>query len=199
MFDVSGCVKIRNSKMRTNASPRGSPRIRLISSLAMLVLVIGGVSFYSVRKTGDLFAIGENDHIRCAIEATASRQDGLGQFASMLPPVLEAAGADYVVASAHRCNVDGRSFFHVILQRNRTLISLILTPRSEQEVFPRALAGRVVHASGIPVHEGTRAGYSVAAFESGAYLGYIVSTLQGQQESDLAARVAPVMDRYIKP
>ena len=70
-------------------------------------------------------------------------------------------------------------------------MSLILTPRGGQEVFPRTLAGRALH-------EGRRDGYSVAAFESGAYLGYIVSALPAQQNGELAARVAPVIDRYTK-
>ena len=38
-------------------TPRGSPRVRLISSLAMLAVAIGGVSYYSVRMTGQLHAL----------------------------------------------------------------------------------------------------------------------------------------------
>jgi hypothetical protein len=186
--------------MRPNANPRGSPRIRLFSSIAMLVLIVGGVLFYSIRKTNELFAIGVNDHARCATAGAVPQQEGLGtQFAPMLQPVLDAAGTDYAAVSAHRCNIDGRAYFHIILRRGQTLVSLILTLRGEQELFPRALAGRVVHAAGIPLHEGKRDGYSVSAFESGAYLGYIVSALPDPQNGELAARAAPVIDRYMKP
>jgi hypothetical protein len=182
--------------MRTNGSPRGSPRIRLLSSFAMLALAIGGVTFYSVRKTGELFDIGVNDHIRCAIAGRSpDRIPGLGtQFAPMLQPVLDAAGADYTTVSAHRCNVDDRAYMHIILRQltqSHTLVSIILTRRGDQEIFPRALAG--------PLHEGKRDGYSVAAFQSGAYLVYIVSAPPGQQNGALAARVAPVIERYVKP
>jgi hypothetical protein len=177
--------------MRTNGSPRGSPRIRLLSSFAMLALVIGGVSFYTVRKTGELFDIGVNDHARCAVAGTFPQQrQGLGtQFAPMLQPVLDAAGPDYANVSAHRCNVDDRAYTHIILRRGQTLVSIILTRRGDQEVFPRALAG--------PLHEGKRDGYSVAAFQSGAYLVYVVSALPGQQNAELAARVVPVIERYL--
>jgi hypothetical protein len=186
--------------MRVNANPRGSPRIRLFSSIAMLFLIIGGVSIYSIRKTNDLFAIGVNDHARCAIAGAIPQQEGLGtQFAPMLQPVLDAAGTDYAAVSAHRCNIDGRAYFHIILRRGQTLVSLVLTLRGDQEVFPRALAGRVVHAAGTPLHEGNRDGFSVAAFESGTYLGYVVSALPGEQNSELAVRVAPVIVRYTKP
>jgi hypothetical protein len=183
--------------MRTNARPRGSPRIRLISSVAMLALVIGGVSVYSIRKTSELLEIGLNDHVRCAIAAAFPRQTGLGdRFAPMLQPILDAAGRDYAAVSVHRCDGDGRAYFHIILRRGQTPVSLILTLRGGAgEVFPRAVFPRALFG---PLHEGKRDGYSVAGFESGAYLGYIVSALPGSQNSELAARVAPVIDRYTK-
>jgi hypothetical protein len=177
--------------MRTNGSPRGSPRIRLLSSFAMLVLVVGGVWFYSVGKTSELLDIGVKDHVRCAISGRSPNQtQGLGtQFAPMLQPVLDAAGADYAAVSAHRCNVDDRAYFHIILRRGQTPVSIILTRRRDQEVFPRTLSA---------LHEGSRDGYSVDAFASDGWLGYVVSALPGPQNGQLAARVAPVIDRYTK-
>jgi len=182
---------MRNRVLGTN--PRGSPRVRLISSVAMLVVVIGGVWFYSIRKTAELFDFGVNDHVRCAIAIAVPRETGLGTaFAPMLQPAADAAGRDYTAVSDHRCNVDGRAYTHIILRRGQTLVSIILTRRGGEEVFPRTLAGRALH-------EGRRDGYSVAAFESGAYLGYIVSSLAGPQNGELAARVAPVIEGYMKP
>jgi hypothetical protein len=171
-------------------SARGSPQVRLISSLAMLILVIGGVWYYGVRKTGELFEIGVNDHVQCAIAGTYPGQtQGLGdQFAPMLQPMLDAAAGDAVV-SAHRCTVADRAYVHIILRRGPTLISVILTQRGAQEVFPR-LPGAL--------HAGSRDGYSMAAFESGAYLAYIVSTLPGPQNRELAARLKPIIDRFAK-
>jgi hypothetical protein len=160
----------------------------------MLAVVAGGVWRYSIRKTDELLDIGVDDHLHCAIGQApkAERAEGLGtQFAPMLEPVVDAAGADYTVISAHRCNVSGRTYFHIILKRGQTPVSVILTPRDAQEVFPRTLSSRL--------HEGTRDGFSAAGFHSGAHLGYIVSALPGQQNSDLAARVAPVIDRFTKP
>ena len=124
--------------------------------------------------------------------------EGLGsQFAPMLQSLLDVDGLDEVV-SAHHCTAGGREYINVILRRGGTLVSVVLTQHGDQEVFPRALAGRVVRAAGIPLHEGTRDGYSVAAFESGAYLAYIVSALPGPQNSALASRLAPVIERYTK-
>jgi hypothetical protein len=164
----------------------------------MLALAVGGVSFYSMRKTGELFEIGVKDHVRCALAGSSPNQpQELGaEFAPMVQPILDAAGAEYAAVSAHRCTVEGRAYIHIILRRGQTPVSVILTRRGDQEVFPKILAGRIIHAGGIPLHEGSRDGYSVAAFDSGAYLGFVVSALPGEQNSELAVRVAPVIDRY---
>jgi hypothetical protein len=176
---------------------RGSPQVRLISSLAMLAVVIGGVSYYAIRRTNELLDIGVNDHVQCAIAGTYPRQTqkaemaaGLGaQFAPMLQPLLDAAGADYTVVSAHHCTAAGRAYFHVVLRRGRTLVSVILTQRGDQEVFPRGLGA---------LHTGNRDGYTVAGFEPDGYLAYIVSALPGQQNKELAGRLAGVIDRFAK-
>jgi hypothetical protein len=124
--------------------------------------------------------------------------EGLGDpFAPMLQPLMDAAGLNDVV-SAHHCTAEGRQYTHIILRRGQTLVSIILTRRGDQEVFPRALAGQVVRVAGIPLHEGTRDGYSVAAFESGDWLAYVISALPSRTNSELAGRVAPVIDRYTK-
>jgi hypothetical protein len=175
-------------------TPRGSPQVRLVSSVAMLILVIGGVWYYAARRTGELFDIGVNDHVQCAIAGTyPGRTQGLGaQFAPILQPVLDAAAGDTLV-SAHRCTVADRAYFHIILRRGpgreSTLISIILTQRGVQEDFPRLPSA---------LHTGSRDGYSVAAFESGAYLAYIISTLPSRQNRELAVRLEPIIDRFAK-
>ena len=84
----------------------------------------------------------------------------------------------------------------MIVRRNSMLISVILTRREKADAYPRAIGMRVVEISGIPVHGGEMSGYSVAGFEAGNYLGYVVSGLPGQQNDQLAGRVAPVIRRY---
>lgn len=162
----------------------------------MLAVAIGGVSYYAVRKTGE-FDIGVKDHVHCAIAGTYPRQTqraemaaGLGtQFAPMLQPLLNAAGAGYTAVSAHHCTVAARTYVHVILQKGQTPVSVILTRREDRDVFPRALSS---------LHEGSRVGYSVAAFDSGPYLAYIVSALPDRQNHELAGRLAPMIDPFTK-
>ncbi len=174
----------------------------------MLLLVAAAMAWYSVRKTNQLFDTGINDHVECAIAGTylrqtqtAEKEKGLGsQFGPMLQPLVDAARTagigDIATVSAHQCTAAGRSYTHVILERGQTPVSVILTPRRNEEVFPRLLSGQVVDVAGIPVHEGRRRGYSVAGFESGAYLGYVVSALPDGQNGALATRLVPVIVRY---
>jgi hypothetical protein len=180
--------------------------VRLISSFVMLAVVAGGVTFYSIRKSNELFDVGLSGHVHCSVAGTwphqaqkAGMEAALGsQFGPMLDPVLNATGEKMALA-AYQCTVEGRSYFDIVLQRSQALVSVLLTQRKDQEVFPRALAGAVTQISGIGLHESERQGYSVAAFESGAWLGYVVSALTPPQNHVLAARLIQVVDRYTKP
>ena len=188
------------------ASPRRAAGWgRLVSSLVMLVIVMGGVLFVSHRKTSDLLALGVNDHVHCAIAGNYPRQtmrvqmtEGLGpQFAPMLEPVIEAADMDSIV-SAHRCTIMGRSYVHVILRRGQMLLSVILTRRGNGDVFPGDEMARMVHHSEVPMHDARMAGYSVAGFESGEWLGYVVSAMPDTRNRELAERIAPVVENYTR-
>jgi hypothetical protein len=178
---------------------------RLVPSLVMLVIVIAGVLFVSHRKTNDLLALGINDHVHCAIAGNYPRQttrvemtEGLGpQFAPMLQPVVEASDMDSIV-SAHRCTIMGRSYVHVILRRGQMLLSVILTRRGNGDVFPGEALARMVHHSEVPLHDASMAGYSVAGFESGAWLGYVVSAMPDSRNRELAERIAPVVENYAR-
>lgn len=196
-------TRVRGRLARPGSASRGpSSSGRLISSLALLAVVLAGTQYYAVAKTRRLFQTGVDDHIRCAIAGAYPRQNSreemigaLGPWAPILQPVVDQAPGNSLV-SAHRCTVNGRNYVHIILRRNQTLISLIMTRRAEGETFPRSLTARVVNVSGISLHEGALEGYSVSGFVSGAWLGYVISGLPGGNNEELARRVAPVIARY---
>jgi hypothetical protein len=174
----------------------------LISSLGMLVVVLIAMQVYSIRKTGDLLRIGAEDYTRCALAGAYPHQTdrkemtlGLGLFGPVLQPVLDQATGDEVVA-AHQCMVNDRTYFEIILQRGRTLIAVALTRRTATDAFPRSLMADTVKASGTTVHEGRVDGYSVAGFESGNYLAYVVAALPKDETTALAARLVPVIRKY---
>jgi hypothetical protein len=168
----------------------------------MLVVVFIAMQVYSVRKTGDLLRIGADAYTHCTLAGAYPHQSdrkemtlGLGLFGPMLQPVLDQAAGDEVVA-AHQCTVNGRNYFQIVLQRGRTLISVALTKREDADAFPRSLMADTVKASGTTVHQGTVDGYSVAGFESGVYMAYVISALPKDETTALAARLVPVIRRY---
>jgi hypothetical protein len=189
--DLEGRVRTRLE----GASGRGASGWgRLLSSVALLVFMLGGAQYWAVQKTRDLLRIGVNDHIHCAIEGEYPKQttraaaiEAMGPYSLMLEPILNQFANDSLV-SAHRCTINGRDYMHIIVRRNNMLISFVMTRRGKTEAFPRV--------SWMRGHAGNIDGYSVAGFEAGNYLGYVVSELPGQQNDQLAERVAPVVRRY---
>jgi hypothetical protein len=173
-----------------------------------LAIVAGLWQYTAHRRLDELLRVGLNDHVHCGIAGAYPHQkqrlemtDGLGpEFAPMLQPVIDRAAAGRAtpdtVESAHRCTVNGRAYVHIILKRGDTLISVIVTRRSEDEAFPRGLAARLMRASGVELHQESLEGYAVAGFESGAWLGYVVSGLPASENEALAARLAPVVRRF---
>jgi anti-sigma factor RsiW len=178
----------------TPAPPRRptSQRARLISSIAMLAVAIGGVWFYSVHKTAQLFDLGVAAHVQCAVAADTNKRLPASALATMLGAQIAAAESGAELVAAGTCSAGGRDYTDVVLREKKALVSVAVTIRAEQELFPRALAGRVVNA----IHMGDRGGYAAAAWESGMYLAYVVSSLPDDQNEQVALRVAPVINGF---
>ena len=201
--DLEARVRARLASTEPGRRRAGWPA--LMGSLAILVVVAGLWQYAAHRRTAELLRVGLNDHVHCGVAGGYPHMterhemvEGLGpEFASMLQPVIDRVSTDRsepdTVESAHRCTVNGRSYIHIVLRRQGTLISVILTRRGESESFPRALAARVIHASGIDIHADSLDGYSVSGFETGGWLGYVVSGLPAPENEAISVRVAPVM------
>ena len=170
---------------------------RLISSVAMLVVAAVGVSYYSVRKTNELFDIGVKAHVQCAVARYESQSAQASALADALKAALAAGGMRIVALQT--CSAAGREYTHIVLRQGSDAVSVALTRRGEQEIFPRAFAGHVVNTAGIPIHEATRGAYRVAAFDAGPYLAYVVSALPDAESDALAARLAPLISQYAAP
>jgi hypothetical protein len=164
-----------------------APKARLISSLAMLAVVAGGGWFYSVHKTGELLDIGVNAHVQCVVTAVSPATPHPSSEAERLGADL--TGAGFQVGSTGKCAAVSRDFDLVVLEQSKTPVSIALTRRNPQDVFPRSFSGNL--------HEGDRQGYAVAAFESGGWLAYIVSALPDDQHHALALRLTPIISRHL--
>jgi hypothetical protein len=158
----------------------------------MLAIAIGGVWFYSVRKTAQLFDLGVNAHIQCAVAADINRRLPHSDLADAFGAQLAAAGKQELVA-AGTCSAAGRDYTEIVLREQKALISVAITHRGDQDIFPRALAGRVENG----IHLADRSGYSVAAFDAGPYLAFVVSNLPDDRNEQLAQRFAPILSRSV--
>ena len=155
-------------------TPRAQ-KTRLLSSLAMLALAVGGVWFYSVRQTNELFDIGVRAHLQCTVAGNYKPAATNGQLARDLG------------GEEHECSAGGKDFELVVLQRNGTPVSVALTRRGEQEFYPRSLSA---------LHVGVRQEYAIAGFVSGSWLAYVVSALPEGENKDLAERLKPAIERH---
>ncbi len=202
-FDAEPVPRDLEAKIRASLQPRTfSYYPRLLSSLALLVLMVGGLQYYGIRETGRLLRIGVSDHVHCAIEGAYPKQtervamvDALGPYSLMLQPILDQMPGAPVV-SAHRCTVNGRAYVHVIVRKGETMVSVIMTKHTDDEFYPRTFSTALVRKSSLPIREAELDGYSVAGFTAGGYFGYVVSALPAAENREIASRVGPVIRKY---
>ncbi len=194
----------------------------LAAAAAALLVTIGGLSWVRrqpasgmseiaslqreatvTEHNARILKIGFGNHVHCAV----ARDDSAGprSFAQMaqaigyawielVPLVKEHVPTDYRVMIAHRCKFEGRAFIHLILSNQQTLLSLVLTPKNG-EAFDAQEA--IAQIAGVTLHQMREQNYSVAGFETAAYLGYVVSGLTAEQNLQLALRLAPAVTEFV--
>jgi anti-sigma factor RsiW len=200
-------------RLRAGAPRRAfSPwRLRLAAVAAMLVLALGGVLAYRqwvheqiAQQVAALLGIGVEDHVTCGIDhGLAERRFTPEEMAQKLGPdyiglvslVREKLPGEYKVVVGHRCRVQDRGFAHLILKREGSTVSLVITAKRAGEQLPEGAAA--VNASGIGLHAARLRDWEVAGFETKDYLAFVVSDLSPQQHVTLAASLAPALRDFL--
>lgn len=151
--------------------------------------------------------VGLHDHVHCAVERDysagpvplAQMTASLGpDFSELLPVVQQQVPQGFAVLLAHHCQFEERRFIHFILSDQRTLLSLILTRKEKAEAaFDPRHVGAILDAAGVAVHHAQEQSYTVAGFESPAYLGFLVSNLSQPAHLQLAAQLAPAVQAWL--
>ena len=194
----------------------------LAAAAAALLVTIGGVSLVRKQQAVEtsqfaslnhetavtehnarLLKIGFGNHRHCAVErdysagprSFAQMAEALGgEWIELVALTTEHVPADYCVMIAHRCKFEGREFIHLILSNQQTLLSLVLTHKNG-EAFDAQPA--IAQIAGVTLHQMREQNYSVAGFETAAYLGYVVSGLEAEQNLQLALRLAPAVKEFV--
>jgi len=154
----------------------------------------------------NILQVGLRDHVHCAVfrkypknpPAFAEMAHALGpQYAGLVPLVKTKVPDEYRVILAHRCHVQGRSYVHLVLRSPSSLLSLIITKKNPGESIPAAQLTPVLEAAGVPVYRAAASQFQVAAFETPAYLAFVISDLPEERNLQLAAAIAPSVQGFL--
>ena len=198
--------------------------LRWMSAVAALLLISTAIWFvwrgrrelspqeqtaYVGRISSHLPAIlqmGLRDHVHCAVfrkypkdpPALAEMARELGpQYAGLVPLVNAKVPDEFRVVLAHRCTVQGRNYVHLVLRGASSLLSLIITKKTPGEAFPASQLAPVRQTAGVPVYGAGASQFQVAAFESQAYLAFVISDLPEERNLQLAAALAPPVQQFL--
>jgi hypothetical protein len=165
---------------------------------AMLVMAVSAPRLLQLnREARDaaVLKVGLEDHVHCAVggfypavpPTQSQLLEQLGTDYAGLVPVM-AKLADYQIRVGHHCRAGQREFVHMTLKNTGSLLSLVITERRP---------GEALNTAREPVVEAAFGKYSVAGFETGKHLAFIVSDLETEQNRQQAASVAPGVRRLL--
>lgn len=194
----------------------------MIAAATAILLVTGGVSLARKQQwfgandivsfnrsatvtehNAQILKIGFANHQHCAVardysagpRSFAQMAEAMGgDWIDLVALTKEHVPADYRVMIAHHCKLGGRQFIHLILSNQQTLLSLVLT-RKNGEAFDAQQA--IAQIADVGLHQMREQSYSVAGFETSAYLGYVVSGLAAEENMHLVLRLAPAVKEFV--
>ena len=158
------------------------------------------------QETEAILTLGVGVHIHCAIESHIA--DGtftpekmalaMGpRYIGIVSLLEKTLPKDFLVPVAHQCTFDGRNYVHIIIKKQTTILSLIIT-RKEGQAFPLSSRGHVVNVLGMPLHQAFLRNLEVVGFETREHLGFIVSGLDREQTYRVASDLALVVWEFLK-
>src|SRR5260370_42098586 len=90
-----------------------------------------------------------------------------------------------------RCTADKGRYVHMILKKDATFLSVIVTEKRPGEVLPRNRLLPTLQASGVVLREATIDQLEVTGFETRDHLAYVVSNLGRAESLQVAQQWAP--------
>lgn len=139
--------------------------------------------------------IGQHDHVHCTLER---KKPPFGELQrplpeahnAIVPAAQKAMPAGFQLAESHPCRVNGRTFTHLVFSNGAQRLSVIVTAKRDGEALPMQFLFARMKADGIPIYQSTIGGLQTAAIETPAALGFVVSDLTEQQNTQLMAMLA---------
>ena len=192
--------------VRAEATSRGPSKFLLSwVALAAALALISAIAWQWRADSALIVArlsLGKGDHVFCArggfypdVPPTpAEMREQVGAPYVKLVDAVIGQAKGYVVREGHLCHWQDREFVHFILERNKKLVSIMLTRKQRpNEIFPRHSLLAAMRAEGLPVYTTDDDGMAIAGLDAGQHLAFVVSE-NGREEGGrlLAAIVSSV-------
>ena len=152
--------------------------------------------------------LGKGDHVFCArggfypdVPPTpAEMREQVGAPYVKLVDAVIGQAQGYVIREGHLCQWQDREFVHFILERNKKLVSIMLTRKQRpDEIFPRHSLLAAMRAEGIPVYTTDDGGMAIAGLDAGQHLAFAVSENGRDEGVRLLAAIGPRLPAMANP
>ena len=159
----------------------------------------------ALEQSVEILKIGLKDHAVCAIQhnqttrAFTSEQMAKemgNDYIGLVPLVRERVPAGYEVVVAHKCHVNKREFVHLVLKNQTEVLSLAITKKNG-ETFPQSAMAAMLESAGVRLYESRLDNYEVTGFETKDYLGFVVSSLDKEDNLQIASNIAPAVRDFL--
>jgi Putative zinc-finger len=177
-------------RLRLRHSQQTPPRKMYFMAVAAVLVVC--FSIFGFRENGSaLLRLAFDDHLHCAVihhpraQSAADINRLPAPWKDLAPLVRQSVPAELPLILAHECQDNGRKFIHLTFGDGESLLSVIVTRRTDGEILSRG------------VHQGSRYRFEAAAFETGDYLVYTVSDLPRVQNARILTALAPAVQTFL--
>ncbi len=210
-----GFADLIRDAVRAEAAPRSWFQRPSIIWLAAAAAALVLATFFGLQQwrtdTALILArlgLGKGDHVFCArggfypdVPPTpAEMREQVGAPYAQLVDRVISQSQGYVIREGHLCNWEEREFVHFILERDKKLVSVMLTAKKRpDEVFPRHSLLAAMRAQGIPVYTTEDDGMSIAGLDAGRHLAFAVSERGSAEGLRLLTALAPSLSTIQKP
>lgn len=203
-----GFEDVIRAAVRAEAAPRrwlgGRGIAWLAVAAALLLATVLGLQQWRSDSALILarLGLGKGDHVFCARggfypdepPSPAEMREQVGAPYAQLVDRVIAQSPGYVIREGHLCHWEEREFVHFILEREKKLVSVMLTVKKRpDEVFPRHALLAAMRAEGIPVYTSEGDGMAIAGLDAGRHLAFSVSERGSAEGLRILAALAPTL------
>jgi hypothetical protein len=157
-------------------------------------------------RVASILRVGLGDHIHCAVfrkypkkaPAAETLAAELGpKHGKLVEIVKERAPKGFELVMAHECGFHGRRFVHLAMKSETKLISLVIVKKEDGESFQAAGLVPALREAGLPMYEAGAENFSIAAFESGRHLAYLISDLPAGENRNVMLALAGDVEKHL--